>query len=67
LEECNCYDKIIVDKLREGSKYEMKRIHKKYRLNYKLIRVIVDLEFNPDLYYSVKVSRLMHDYNFHRD
>ena len=53
--EYDHYNRILVDKLREDLKCEIKRIYKKYRLNYKVIRAIVDLEFNLDLHYSAKV------------
>jgi len=33
--EYDCYNRIVVDKLRDNSKYEIKRIYKKYRLSMK--------------------------------
>jgi len=66
-EEDDYYDRIIVNKLQERLKKEMNIICKKYNLNYEIIRRIVDLEFDLDLHYSVKVNRLTFDYDFYRD
>ena len=66
-EECDHYDRIAVNKLRERSKNEMKIACKKHSLDYEIIRQIVNLEFDLDLYYLVKVNRLMFDHYFHRD
>ena len=65
--DCNYYNRNITDKLREDSKCEIKRICKKYELNYKVMRVIVNLDFNPDLHYLVKVNRMIYDHNFYGD
>ena len=65
--EYNCYNRIAVDKLREDLKHKMKIICKKYRFNYKVMRVIVNFEFNLDLYCLVKVSILMYNYDFYKD
>ena len=57
----------IVNKSRERLKKEMNIICKKYNLNYEIIRRIVDLEFDLDLHYSVKVNRMIFYHDFYRD
>ena len=39
----------------------------KYELNHKVMRVIVNLNFNPDLHFLVKVNGMTYNYDFHRD
>ena len=65
-EEYDYYNRIVADKLRDNSKHEMKRIYKKYRLNNKVLRAIVNLDFDLYLHFLVKVNSTMHNCNFHR-
>ena len=65
--ESNCYDQKVVSKLRERLKEEMNKICKKYGFNYKLLRLIVGLDFDPDLYCKLKVNGIMYNYKFYRD
>ena len=66
-EECNYYNRIAVDKLREDSKYEIKVICKKQNLDHEIIRWIVDLDFDTDSHYSVKVNGMLIDHDFYGD
>ena len=38
-----------------------------YRLEYGLVRLIVDLEFDPEIHYMVMVNRILHNYYYHSE
>jgi len=40
---------------------------KKYRLNYEIIRRIINLKFDLDLFYSVRVNGMLFNHDFYRD
>ena len=61
--ESNSYDRKIVDKLQESSKNDMNIICNKYRFNYDLVRLLVELEFDPDIYCKLKINRILHNYD----
>ena len=65
--EYDHYNRNVVDKFQEKLKYEIDIIYKKYRLDYKIKKRIVDLEFDLDLHCLVKINRMMFGYDFHRD
>ena len=42
-------------------------MQEKHGFDYDLLRILAELEFDLDLDYKLKVSRIMHDYDFYRD
>ena len=63
--EYDHYNRITVDKLRDNLKYEMKRICKKYRFKNNILRVIVDLNFDLNLHFWIKVNSIIHYHDFY--
>jgi len=63
--ESDCYNRLVVDKLRDKSKYEINTICEKYNLDQEILRQIVNLEFDLDLYCALKVNRILDNYDFH--
>ena len=66
-ENSDCYNQKVIDKLRERSKKEMNKMCKKYGFDHEFLRLLVEVEFDPDPYYKLKVNGMMHDHDFHRD
>ena len=52
--ESDYYNQKITGKLRDKLKEETSKICKKYRFNHKLLRLLIELEFDPDLYSKLK-------------
>ena len=43
----------------------MNKIYNKYGFYYNLVRLLVELEFNPDMYYKLKVNGMLYNYDTH--
>ena len=65
--EGDYYDKKIINRLRERSKYEMNTMYKKYRFNHKVLRQLVKVNFDLELYNKLKVNGMMCYWKFYRD
>jgi len=65
--ESDCYDRKVVDNLYKELKWEMDTICTQYGLKYELLWLILELEFYLEIYYVVKVNRLLCNYYYHRD
>ena len=63
-EEDNYYNRKVINILRERLKDEMSIIYKKYGFYNEIIRQLVNLKFNPELYYKLKVNGMIYDYIF---
>ena len=57
----------IIDKVRENLKIKMNVTCKKYGLDYELVRLLVELEFEQEIHYKIKVNRILFNYEFHGD
>ena len=38
-------------------------MHQKYRLNYKKMINIIELSFDPEIYYDLQINRVLHNAN----
>ena len=45
----------------------MNKIYKKYGFDYNLLWLIVELKFNPVMYYKLKINGLINNYQLYRD
>jgi len=60
--ESNYYNRKVIDKLRERLKEEMDKMYKKYRFNHDLLQLTVELKFDLDIYYKLKINRMIYNY-----
>ena len=42
----------------------MNKISNKYGFDHKLVRFLVELEFDPDMYYKLKANGMLYSYDF---
>ena len=61
--EDDYYDRKVVNKVQESSKNNMNMICNKYGFSCDLVRLLLELEFDLDIYCKIKVSRILYDYN----
>jgi len=45
----------------------MDLICKKYGLKYRLLRLLLELDYNSETYDTIKVNRILHNFHHHRD
>ena len=65
--ESDCYDRKVIDELQEQSKIEIDTAYEKHRLDYKLVRLLVELKFDLDMHWKMIVNGILYRYDFHRD
>ena len=65
--ESNYCNRNIVGKHRTESEKEIDKICKKHRLKHDLLWLLVELDYDSELHYTITVSRLMYNYYYHRD
>ena len=61
--EGDCYNRKVINKFQENSKNDMKMICDEYGFDQDLVRLLVELEFDLDIYCKLKISGILHNYN----
>ena len=43
----------------------MNTIHDKYGLDHDLVRLLVELDFDPEMYYKININEILYRYNIY--
>ena len=65
--ESDYHNRKVVDELQEQLMNEMNMIYKKYGLDQELVRLLVELDINPDTHNKIKINRLFYRNNFYKE
>ena len=65
--ESNSHNQNVVDKLREESRKEMGLICKECGLKQELLRLLLELEYNPIIYNKIRVNGMLYECDYHID
>ena len=59
------HNRNVINELREISKKEMDNIYKKYRFDYGILWLLVEVDFNPKMHCKIEASRMQYNYQYH--